>query len=51
MYVSLPDRKKVEVLLMQMFQGELGDLEDVPENLEEVERYRRNRKLTLEEVA
>ncbi|GFR69062.1 two pore calcium channel protein 1 [Elysia marginata] len=44
-------RKKVEVLLMQMFQGELGDLEDVPENLEEVERYRRSRKPTLEEIA
>ncbi|GFO10199.1 two pore calcium channel protein 1 [Plakobranchus ocellatus] len=44
-------RKKVEVLLEQMFQGELGDLDEEPENLEAMENFRRSRKPTLEEIA
>ncbi|XP_059167461.1 two pore calcium channel protein 1-like [Physella acuta] len=43
-------RKKVEVLLQQMFQGELGDDDEGPPNNSDIENYKKKRKLTLEEV-
>ncbi|CAG5119818.1 unnamed protein product [Candidula unifasciata] len=49
-HLKKQSRKKVEVLLQQMFQGELGDSEEGPTSTDEVEGLQRTRRLTLEEI-
>ncbi|XP_012942639.1 two pore calcium channel protein 1 [Aplysia californica] len=49
-HLKKKSRKKVEVLLQHMFQGEIDDDDEGPSDLENIDSYRKNRKLTLEEV-
>ena len=50
LYMYLTGRKKVEVLLQQMFQGEIDDDDEGPEDIDQIDSYRKNRKLTLDQV-
>ncbi|BFZ06995.1 hypothetical protein BsWGS_10034 [Bradybaena similaris] len=49
-HLKKQSRKKVEVLLQQMFQGELGDLEEGSSNTDKFEGQQRPRRPTLEEI-
>ena len=40
----------MEVLLQQMFQGEIDDEDEGPIDMDDIDNYRKNRRLTLEEV-
>ena len=50
LFTFVSGRKKVEVLLQQMFQGEIDEEDEGPMDMDDIDNYRKKRRLTLEEV-